>query len=307
MSVTGVCPVLAVPFDERGELDLVSFRNLVHWVQSLDFNGTQVRSVMLFGVASENHKLRDDEREQLLVTLLQERNAGALTVIASVADQSAELAVARAAHYQELGADAINILPPSFLSPSKEQVLAHIERVLQSVSIPVIIQHLPQAGGLEIVDELLHLHDSFPHFVAIKCEANPPTETVARIAAQSVRQVSTLVGWGGTSWAEGIAAGASGVQPGCSLADLYLWAQAALDESDNAEFVERLSNFIPWVREWIETVETLIAVEKHVLVERGLIASPYCRMPTVTVTTQHKQQVADAISLAKSVAAGSYV
>lgn len=307
MSVTGVCPVLAVPFDERGELDLVSFRNLVHWVQSLDFNGTQVRSVMLFGVASENHKLRDDEREQLLVTLLQERNAGALTVIASVADQSAELAVARAAHYQELGADAINILPPSFLSPSKEQVLAHIERVLQSVSIPVIIQHLPQAGGLEIVDELLHLHDSFPHFVTIKCEATPPTETVARIAAQSVRQVSTLVGWGGTSWAEGIAAGASGVQPGCSLADLYLWAQAALDGSDNVEFVERLSHFIPWVREWIETVETLIAVEKYVLVERGIIASPYCRMPTVTVTTHHKQQVADAISLAKSVAAGSYV
>ena len=307
MSVTGVCPVLAVPFDERGELDLVSFRNLVHWVQSLDFNGTQVRSVMLFGVASENHKLRDDEREQLLVTLLQERNAGALTVIASVADQSAELAVARAAHYQELGADAINILPPSFLSPSKEQVLAHIERVLQSVSIPVIIQHLPQAGGLEIVDELLHLHDSFPHFVTIKCEATPPTETVARIAAQSVRQVSTLVGWGGTSWAEGIAAGASGVQPGCSLADLYLWAQAALDGGDNVEFVERLSHFIPWVREWIETVETLIAVEKYVLVERGIIASPYCRMPTVTVTTHHKQQVADAISLAKSVAAGSYV
>lgn len=307
MSVTGVCPVLSVPFDERGELDLASFRNLVQWLQSLDFRGTRVRSVMLFGVASENHKLRDDEREQLLVTLLQERDAGALTVIASVADQSAELAAARATRYQELGADAINILPPSFLSPSKEQVLAHIERVLQSVSIPVIIQHLPQAGGLEIVDELLHLHDSFPHFVTIKCEANPPTETVVRIAAQSVGQVSTLVGWGGISWAEGTAAGASGVQPGCSLTDLYLWAQSALDGSDNAEFVERLSRFIPWVREWIETVEKLIAVEKYVLVERGIIASPYCRMPTVTVTTHLKQQVADAISLVKSVAAGSHV
>ena len=307
MSVTGVCPVLSVPFDERGELDLVSFRNLVHWVQSLDFNGTQVRSVMLFGVASENHKLRDDEREQLLVTLLRERDAGALAVVASVADQSAELAAARAAHYQELGADAINILPPSFLSPTKEQVLAHIERVLQSVSIPVIIQHLPQAGGLGIVDELLPLHDSFPHFVTIKCESNPPTESVARIAAQSAGEVSTLVGWGGVSWAAGAAAGASGVQPGCSLADLYLWAQAALDGSDNAEFIQRLSHFIPWVQEWIETVETLIAVEKYVLVERGIIATPYCRMPTVTVTPHHKQQIAAAISFAKSIVTSSYV
>ena len=307
MPVTGVCPVLAVPFDERGELDLAGFRNLVQWLQSLDINGTRVRSVMLFGVASENHKLRDDEREQLLITLLRERDAGALTVVASVADQSAELAAARAARYQDLGADVINILPPSFLSPTKEQVLAHVERVLHSVSIPVIIQHLPQAGGLEVVDELLPLHDSFPHFATIKCEANPPTESVARIAAQSAGGISTLVGWGGISWAEGIAAGASGVQPGCSLADLYLWAQAALDGSDHVEFIQRLSHFIPWVREWIGTVENLIAVEKYVLAERGIIASPYCRMPTVTVTPHFRQQVAEAISLAASIEAGSHV
>jgi 2-keto-3-deoxy-L-arabinonate dehydratase len=178
MRISGVCPVLSVPFDDRGALDLPSFRNLVRWVQSLEVQGTRVQSVMLFGVASENHKLRDEEREQLLLALLQERADQPLTIIASVADHSGELAVERAQRYQAIGADAINVLPPSFLSPTKDQVLAHIERVLQSVSVPVVVQHLPQAGGLEDVESLLPLHEAYPHFATIKCEANPPMESV---------------------------------------------------------------------------------------------------------------------------------
>jgi 2-keto-3-deoxy-L-arabinonate dehydratase len=289
--VSGVCPVLAVPFDDSGGLDLPSFRNLVRWVQSLEVQSARVQSVMLFGVASENHKLRDEERDQLLKALLEERADHPLTVIASVADHSAELAAERARHYQSLGADVINVLPPSFLSPTREQVLAHIERILQSVSVPVIVQHLPQSGGPEDVESLLPLHGAYPHFATIKCEANPPMESIARIAEKSGGRVSTLVGWGGIRWVDGINAGAIGVQPGSSLTDLYLWAQAALDGEDRVEFARRVSRFIPWVQEWISTVENLIAVEKEVLVQRGIFASAYCRMPTVSVTSQARIEV----------------
>jgi 2-keto-3-deoxy-L-arabinonate dehydratase len=306
MRISGVCPVLSVPFDDRGALDLPSFRNLVRWVQSLEVQGTRVQSVMLFGVASENHKLRDEEREQLLLALLQERADQPLTIIASVADHSGELAVERAQRYQAIGADAINVLPPSFLSPTKDQVLAHIERVLQSVSVPVVVQHLPQAGGLEDVESLLPLHEAYPHFATIKCEANPPMESVARIAAKSGGRVSTLVGWGGVSWVDGVNAGAIGVQPGCSLTDLYLWAQAALDGNDRPEFARRVARFSTWIREWIGTVENLIAVEKQVLVQRGIIASAYCRMPTVSVTPQVRADVCRAIELAESITIGDH-
>lgn len=305
MTVSGVCPVLAVPFDEGGALDLQSFRHLVRWLQSLEIQGTRVQSVMLFGVASENHKLRDKERKQLLLALLQERADQSLTVIASVADHSAELAAERAQRYQSLGADMINVLPPSFLSPTKEQILTHIERVLQSVSVPVIVQHLPQTGGLVDAETLLPLHDAYPHFATIKCEANPPMKSVASIVAKSAGNVSALVGWGGVNWVGGLNAGATGVQPGCSLTDLYLWAQAALDRGDKTEFARRVGRFITWVREWMGTVENLIAVEKHVLAQRGIIATPYCRMPTVSVTSRARDSVRRAIELSQSIAVGA--
>ena len=298
--------MLSVPFDDCGALDLQSFCNLVRWVQSLEVDGTRVNSVMLFGVASENHKLSDYERDKLLIALLNERTEQSMTVIASVADHSGELAAERARHYQTLGADMINVLPPSFLSPTKDQVVAHIERVLQSVSLPVIVQHLPQAGGLEDAEILLPLHDRYPHFATIKCEANPPMESVARIVAISAGRVSTLVGWGGISWVDGVSAGALGVQPGCSLTDLYLWAQAALDSDDRNEFAHRVAQFITWVRGWIGTVENLIAVEKYVLAQRGIIATSYCRMPTVPITPQARDDVRRAIEFAHSIVANTH-
>ena len=104
--------------------------------------------------------------------------------------------------------DYFNILPPTFFSPSAAQNDFHLESILRSVRIPVVIQHLPQ-GGVE--------------------------------------------------------AGADGLQPGCAVTDLYLWAERALVSGDPIEFEKRLMHFIPTIGKWIENLELLIACEKDIL------------------------------------------
>ena len=47
--ISGVCPVLSVPFTNSGEVDYESFESLVNWIISQG-----VKSVLFFGVASEN-------------------------------------------------------------------------------------------------------------------------------------------------------------------------------------------------------------------------------------------------------------
>jgi dihydrodipicolinate synthase/N-acetylneuraminate lyase len=59
--IEGVCPVLSVPFDQQGEVDYESFRSLVTWIIGL---GT--KSVLFFGIASENIKLSDPELAPIL-------------------------------------------------------------------------------------------------------------------------------------------------------------------------------------------------------------------------------------------------
>ena len=227
MSIQGVCPVLSVPFHKNGEVDYASFESMAQWIIAL---GT--KSVLFFGVASENIKLSDDERYELLEILLRTREGSGLQVIASVADHSADLAVRRAKDYESMGADYINILPPTFFNPTPAQINHHISSILASVKLPVIVQHLPQGGGVNDVGDLVTLSEKFDNLKMVKCEANPPADSIKRVHQLSNKKVETLIGWGGIHWVSGAAAGAKGIQPGCSLTDLYLWAeQSFLDQN----------------------------------------------------------------------------
>jgi 4-hydroxy-tetrahydrodipicolinate synthase len=295
MSIQGVCPVLSVPFHKTGEVDYPSFERMAQWIISI---GT--KSVLFFGVASENIKLNDDERYKLLEILLRTREGSQLKVIASVADHSADLAVRRAKDYESMGADYINILPPTFFNPTPAQINHHISSILASVKLPVIVQHLPQGGGVNDVGDLVTLSAKFDNLKMIKCEANPPAESIKRVHQLSNNKVETLIGWGGIHWATGAAAGAKGIQPGCSLSDLYLWAEQALLDQNLVEFEQRLGKFLPVISEWINTVEELVAAEKFVLAQRGIIESDYCRAPTVVLTEKMKTQALSLIELAQS-------
>ena len=298
--ISGVCPVLSVPFTDSGEVDYESFESLVKWIISID-----AKSVLFFGVASENIKLSDPERYKLLEILLATRKGSDLKVIASVADHASELAVKRAKDYEAMGADLINILPPSFFNPSAEQIRFHLAQILGAVKIPVVIQHLPQAGGMADVADLLTLADEFPNLKIVKCETSPPAESIKRVAQITNGKVQTLIGWGGIFWDSGDAAGAKGIQPGCGVSDLYKWTEAALVSGDRAEFVRRLNTFIPWVASWIDNLEFLIAVEKHILFRRGIIKSDYCRHPTMAITEKAKGEIEECLALIAKVEAGN--
>ena len=290
--IRGVCPVLSVPFTEMGEVDYSSFNNLVEWIISLE-----TESVLIFGIASENIKLNDKERSKLLESLISSKGASGLKVIASVADHSSELAVLRAQKYEAMGADYINILPPTYFSPSLDQVLFHVSEILDSVRLPVIVQHLPQAGGLEDVKPIVQLRLRHPNLEMIKCEAIPPFATIQAVRDLSGDQIQTLVGWGGMFWEEGINLGAVGVQPGCSLTDLYMWANTALVEENSKEFHRRLTKFLPFIERCLSNIELLIATEKRILKERKIISSEYCRNPTVSLTDEILVSIGEILEL----------
>lgn len=171
---------------------------------------------------------------------------------------------------------------------------------MRAVKIPVIIQHLPQGGGVEDISSLVGLSNEFENLEMIKCEANPPDLSIKMVTELSNGRVRSLIGWGGIHWASGSRAGAVGIQPGCGLTDLYLWAQDALDSGEIAEFEHRLDQFIPTISEWISTVEGLIAAEKYVLAARGVITTDYCRAPTIQLSSKMKSQADQLIKLAQT-------
>lgn len=275
MAPKGVSPVIAVPFGDDGTLDLKGFARVAEHIA-----GSGARSSLLFGLASEFPKLTDDERDQLLATYVRVSRGTDLAIIASVTDHSADVAALRARRYAEAGASLVNVFPPHFLGPSRQQILDHIGIVAEAAHVPVVIQYAPNEAGRGIspadIGGLLGTHEGI---VAVKVEATPPGAAIDELLASAPRRPSVLVGYAGLHWPEAAAHGADGVQPGCSFVELYSAAQAMLDAGRHDAFAALHARLKPWLGNWMTNVERIVAIEKLVLFKRGLIASPYCRRP----------------------------
>ena len=68
--IKGICPIIATPFLENGEVDYESLENLV---KTLLLGGCH--AVTLFGIAGEYYKLTDEERKKMVAVTVKAAKA----------------------------------------------------------------------------------------------------------------------------------------------------------------------------------------------------------------------------------------
>ena len=164
--IKGICPIVAAPFTDNGEVDYESLDKLVKHL----LNGG-CHAVTLFGIAGEYYKLSDDEREKMAqVTIKAAKEVGGKTII-SVTDHSTEVAVKRAKHFEELGADCLMLLPPFFLKPGAKYLYEHMSAIANAVKIPIMAQYAPEQTGVAIPPETFcKLEKECPNMIYYKIE-----------------------------------------------------------------------------------------------------------------------------------------
>jgi len=275
-AIPGVSPVLEVPFHADGSLDENGFATVVERV--LD---TGVRSVMFPGFASEFHKLSDDERTRLVRVLLSlTRSRADVCAIVSIPDHGTISAVARAREAVEAGADAINLLPPHFLGPSRDAVATHLATVLDAVApLPVILQYAPAQTGTALdADGIRALAAAHPNLRMVKVESQPPHRLVEALG-RGANPLPAMVGYAGVQLPAALDAGAVGVQPGCSFVEIYqeIWRLHTCGDPAAARALH--ARLLPWISTWMQHVELIVAAEKLISVRRGWFASEHCRAP----------------------------
>ncbi|QHM73810.1 dihydrodipicolinate synthase family protein [Mixta intestinalis] len=101
------------------------------------------------GSSGEGPLLRFDERRQVLATLVN-AVAGKVPVISHVGTPRTLDAVALAKSAEQDGASAVSLVPPYYYKYSREEIIAYYRRVLDAISIPVILYNIPQFTGVEL-------------------------------------------------------------------------------------------------------------------------------------------------------------
>lgn len=286
--IKGICPIIATPFFDNGEVDYNSLDNLVkHLIKG------GCHAVTLFGIAGEYYKLSDDERKKMVeVTVKAAKEVGGKTII-SVTDHATEVAVKTAKFFEEAGADCLMLLPPFFLKPGATYLYEHMKAIANAVKIPIMAQYAPEQTGVTIApDVFVKLKSECPNMIYYKIECKPAGPYVTSLMELTNGSMDIFVGNAGFQLIECMDRGAVGAMPGCSMYDVYLDIYNKYISSDRKGAIEAHNKILPMLNHIRQNVEQIISFEKRILKRRGIISSDYCRKPSYN-TDKHFDKLFD--------------
>ena len=158
----GVIPALVTPFDAEGRIDEGAFR------RNIDLqirNG--VDGVLVGGCTAEFWAMSPDERTRLVKAAVDEAR-GRIRIIAGTGciTPGDTIALTRAAEAAK--ADAALVLPPYFVKPSEDDIVAYFRSVSDAVGIPIVLYNIPANSVNALTPALADRLADIDRVVAIK-------------------------------------------------------------------------------------------------------------------------------------------
>ncbi|MEZ4868607.1 MAG: dihydrodipicolinate synthase family protein [Caldilineaceae bacterium] len=270
-TMRGVYPILITPFDEQSRIDEESLRRLIDFNLAAGVHGLGV------ALGSEIFKLSEGERDQVIHIVVDEVR-GRVPVVINTGAPGTDLAVFYSRRAEELGADALMILPPSFMPAGPAEVLDYYRTISNAVHIPIFLQDVPTAtipAGLA-----RQLAEECEWVQYIKVESVPITAKVAAMVESAGDQLTVFGGAGGGYFIEEMRRGSVGTMPFCTQPEAFveIWdlCQAGDERAARAVFDRYL---MPISRIAAQGVGLFYAVHKELLRHRGVIRNAKVRSP----------------------------
>ena len=274
-NLRGVFPILNTTFHDDGTLDLESQQCLVRHLLAQGAHG-----LGLFGNASEGYALSDAERMTLL-QLVRETAGPDVPLIASTGSSGTQLAVELSLKAEALGADALMVLPPSFMKTDADGLMHYFGAIGRAVTIPIMVQDAPLMTTVIMPAALLsRMGREIENVVYAKVEAPPTSPKV-----EAVLKAGGIVPFGGLNGnflIEEFQRGSSGVMPGSDMIGAFVKIWNALEAGDTAGAWKVFTHVLPLIRFELQPGLGVSAM-KHNLKAAGVIASAAVRHPTGNV------------------------
>ena len=274
-TMRGVFPILVTPFDEKGRIDEESLRQLIEFNLTAGVHGLGV------ALGSEIFKLTEAEREQV-TRLVVEQVRGRVPVVINTGAPGTDLAVFYSQRAEALGADALMILPPSFMPAGPGEIHAYFQTISAAVHIPIFLQDTPTASiGAGLARQIA---ESCEWARYIKVESVPITARVADMVEKAGDQIIVFGGAGGGYFIEEMRRGSVGTMPFCSQPEAFvgIWnAYQAGDERAARDLFDR--TITPISRIAGQGVGIFYHVHKELLRHRGIIRTAIVRSPSPPV------------------------
>lgn len=271
----GVLPIVHTPFTDDDRIDADALRREIDWAyaQGADGLGT--------GMVSEILRLTFDERQALTEQIV-EFSAGRGAVFAAVGAESGRQAKQLAQQAERAGCDAVMAAPPLSTRLSADAHLDYYREIADAVSLPVIVQdasgYVGSAIPMEVYRQLLDRYDN--EKILFKPEAAPIGPNLSALRDATDGRAKIFEGSGGILLVDSYRRGIVGTMPGMDLLDGIMALWQALERHDEAAVYRIYFPICALVALQLQAgLDGFLAIEKYLLVKRGLWSSPRRRPP----------------------------
>jgi len=158
----GAWPALVTPFDAEGRVDEAAFRRNVDLCI-----GCGMAGVMVGGCTGEFWALTLEERKHLH-KLCVDVVRGRVPVIAGIGTIRTDDCIELAQHAKQVGCDGIMVLPPFFVRPSTDDIIAHFQELGEAVDLPMLLYNIPGCAVNDLTPALVDKLADLRTVVAIK-------------------------------------------------------------------------------------------------------------------------------------------
>ena len=278
-TATGVYLITVTPFTDSGALDLASTDRMVDFCLEAGVTGLTV-----LGIMGEATKLTAEE-SRLFVKQVLARVAGRVPVVVGASAPGFAPMRELTDSVMALGAAGVMVAPPAS-ERSDEQIAAYFAMVQETLgpAVPWVLQDHPVATGVQMsAAVILRILKNAPTCVMLKHEDCPGLAKLSAIRAASargeVRRVSILAGNGGGLFLpEELSRGADGAMTGFAYPEMMIGVCRAFAAGDIERAHDLFDAYLPLAR-YEQQAGIGLAVRKHLLAERGVIASAAVRKP----------------------------
>lgn len=285
----GTFAIAPTPFHDDGRIDEKSIDRLTDFYGEIGCNG-----ITVLGIMGEAPKLEGTESEEVAKRFIKRAKNMQIIVGVSAPGFAAMRSLARAS--MDAGAAGVMIAPPPSLR-TDDQIVGYFKQAVDAIGtdIPWVLQDYPLTLNVIFTPAVIRrIVMENPSCVMLKHEDWPGLEKISALRSfqkdGSLRPLSILTGNGALFLDFEMERGADGAMTGYAFPEMLIDVVNLSKEGRRDAAHDLFDAHLPLIR-YEQQPGIGLAVRKHVLQKRGIIASSAQRKPGSSITPAAKAEV----------------
>lgn len=188
MKFEGIITPLVTPFDEQHSICYTACEQLL---EHLIAHG--VKGLFILGSNGEFHVMEEEEKLAFASFVIKKVNHR-IPVYVGTGGNSTAATIRLSKQMEALGADALSIITPYFITPSDAELIQHYKMIADAVHLPIILYNIPKSTGINLSYEVVAQLAGIQNIVAIKDSSGNLDHLRAYLKAAQEHDFEVLIG-----------------------------------------------------------------------------------------------------------------